>query len=67
LVSKFITMLIITGYRIINGHTVTVISKKHKTVNSYSDIETFEKKQSIRYSHKTGQECECLAIYKTVK
>lgn len=55
-------MLKIIGYRIINGHTVTHLTRCHKKANTESDVETFEQKTAKRYTSKTNQPCECWAI-----
>ena len=55
---------LITAYRIRTEGQPTVISKKHKRVNSHDDIERFEYRTAVRYILKDDQPHDCDVIYR---
>jgi len=59
-------MIKITGYRIINGHTVTHKSRKRKHVKDIRQVEKYEYNTANRYTRKNNEPCECWAIYQTI-
>ena len=58
---------LITAYRIRTEGHPTVISKKHKRVNTHEDNERFEYRTAVRYILKDDQAHDCDAIYRQLR
>ena len=55
-------MLKIIGYRIINGHTVTHLTRARKFKKNMEQVKKFEYNTACRYMLKDETFCECWAI-----
>ena len=58
---------LITAYRIRTEGQPTMISKKHKRVNTHEEIERFEYRTAVRYILKDDKAHDCDVIYRKLR